>query len=350
MVNEVVAIRISKHLKQLYSKSKNGKNGWLKLEVIESETDVSRQTLSRILNGKANKLYYRTAMNLADYIEKETQGKVSADYLLTEAKKNYRGADLRNADLSGEDLEGADLTGADLRGAKLFKTNLKYATLYRAKLRGAELSYLELDHTDFCGAILDGSHIFETDFVASNFSVVNFIGVHLENSKMSGSRLLSADFTDATFQKVVWNTKGSRTRGIRLPSFDPSELERGYACNDAVAKLIMWEFPDDLEMQMFAESIIARQMDCYDGVLGRMEEALPHRLGDLENVFAKYNDTWTLLDRWNLHKLLKKCSTVEEAEELKSLPVYQKHPWPVDGKIKQLKALEREGNTTWQPA
>ncbi len=349
MVNEVVAIRISKHLKQLYSNSKNGKSGWLKLEVIEAETDVSRQTLSRILNGKANKLYYRTAVNLADYIEKETKGKVPATYLLTESKKNYAGADLRNADLSGEDLEGADLTGADLRGAKLFKTNMKYATLYRAKLRGAELSHLELDHTDFCGAILDGSHIIETDFAASDFSVANCIGVHLENSKMSGSRLLSADFTDATFHKVVWNTKGSRTRGIRLPSFNPSELERGYACNDAVAKLIMWEFPDDLEMQMFAESIIARQLDCYDGVLGRMEEALPHRIEDLENVFAKYNDTWTLLDRWNLHKLLKKCSTVEEAEELRSLPLYQKHPWPVDGKIKQLKALEREGNTTWQP-
>ena len=347
MVNEVVVAKISTHLKQLYSKSKNGKNGWLKLEVIESETDVSRQTLSRILNGKANRLYYRTAVKLADYIEKETEGKVSADYLLNESKKNYAGTDLRNTDLSGEDLEGADLTGADLRGAKLFKTNLKYATLYRAKLRDAELSHLELDHTDFCGVILDGSHIFETDFAASNFSVASCIGVHLENATLSKARLLSADFTDATFHKVVWDTTGSRTRGIRLPSFDPSEFKLGFACNDAVAKLIMWEFPDDLEMQMFSESIIARQLACYDGVLGRMEEVLPHRLGDLENIFAKYNDTWSLLDRWNLHKLLKKCSTVEEAEELKSLPVYQKHPWPVDGKIKQLKVLE--GNKTWQP-
>ena len=350
MVNGFVANRIATHLKQLYSKSKNGKNGWLKLEVIESETGVSRQTVSRILNGKANKLYYRTAMNLADYIEKETQGKVSATYLLTESKKNYAGVDLRNTDLSGEDLEGADLTGADLRGAKLFKTNLKYATLYRAKLRGAELSHLELNHTDFCGAILDESHIIETDFAFSNLSIASCIGIHLENTTLSRARLLSANFTDATFQKVVWDTTGSRTRGIRLPSFDPSELELGFACNDAVAKLIMWEFPDDLEMQMFAESIIARQLDCYDGVLGRMEEALPHRLGDLEKAFAKYNDTWTLLDRWNLHKLLKKCNTVEETEELKLLPVYQKHPWPVDGKIKQLKALEREGNTTWRPA
>ena len=237
-----------------------------------------------------------------------------------------------------------DLTGADLRGAKLFKTNLKYATLYRAKLRGAELSHLKLDHTDFCGAILDGSHIIETDFAFSNFSVANCIGVHLENTTLSRARLLGANFTDATFQKVVWDTTGSRTRGIRLPSFHPSELELGFACNDAVAKLIMWKFLGDLEMQIFAESIIARQLDCYDGVLGRMEEALPHRFTDLENVFAKYNDTWSLLDRWNLHKLLKKCSTVEEVEGLRSLPVYQKHPWPVDGKIKQLKAFERQKN------
>ena len=342
MINEFVCDKISTYLKRLYTMSKNEKNGWLKLGVIESETDVSRQTVSRILNGKANRLHYRTAVKLADYIEKETEGEVSAAYLLTESKKNYANEDLRNADLSGENLEGADLTGADLKGAKLFKTNLKYATLYRAKLRGAELSHLELDHTDFCQAILDGSHIIDTDFAASNFSVASCIGIHLENSKMSSSRLLSADFTDATFYKVVWNTKGSRTRGIRLPSFDPSELKHGYACNDAVAKLIMWEFPDDLEMQMFAESIIARQLDCYDGVLRRMEEALPHRLGDLENVFAKYNDTWSLLDRWNLHKLLKKCNTVEETEELKSLPAYQKHPWPVDGKIKQLKALKHK--------
>ncbi|MYB58366.1 MAG: pentapeptide repeat-containing protein [Gemmatimonadetes bacterium] len=348
MVNGFVAHRIATHLKQLYSSSKNGKNGWLKLQVIESETGVSRQTLSRILNGKTNRLYYRTAMNLADYIEKETDGEVLADYLLNESNKNYAGADLKGTDFSGEDLEGADLTGADLRGAKLFKTNLKYATLYRAKLRGAELSHLKLDHTDFCGAILDESHIIETDFAFSNFSVANCIGVHLENTTLSRARLLGTNFTDATFHKVVWDTTGSRTRGIRLPAFDPSELELGFACNDAVAKLIMWEFPGDLEMQMFAESAIARQMDCYDGGLSRMEEALPHRIEDLENAFAKYNDTWTLLDRWNLHKLLKKCSTVEETEGLKSLPVYQKHPWPVDGKIKQLKALE--GNTTWQPA
>lgn len=340
MINEFVCNKISTHLKRLYTMSKNEKNGWLKLGVIESETDVSRQTVSRILNGKANRLHYRTAVKLAMYIEKETEGEVSAAYLLTESKKNYADADLRNVDLSDENLEGSDLTGADLRGAKLFKTNLKYATLYRAKLRDAELSHLKLDHTDFCQAILDGSHIIDTNFAASNFSVASCIGIHLENSKMSGSRLLSANFTDATFHKVVWNTKGSRTRGIRLPSFDPSELEHGYACNDAVAKLIIWEFPDDLEMRMFAESIIARQLDCYDGGLGRMEEALPHRLDDLENVFAKYNDTWTLLDRWNLHKLLKKCNTVEKAEELKSLSVYQKHPWPVDRKVKLLKALK----------
>ena len=41
MVNEVVTTKISTHLKQLYSKSKNGQNGWLKLEVIEAETDFA---------------------------------------------------------------------------------------------------------------------------------------------------------------------------------------------------------------------------------------------------------------------------------------------------------------------
>lgn len=85
MVNGFVANRIATHLKQLYKSSKNGKNGWLKLQVIESETGVSRQTVSRILNGKVNRLYYRTAVNLADYIEQETEGEVSADYLLNES-------------------------------------------------------------------------------------------------------------------------------------------------------------------------------------------------------------------------------------------------------------------------
>lgn len=224
MVNEVVANRISKHLKQLYSKSKNGQNGWLKLEVIESETGVSRQTLSRILNGKANRLYCRTAVNLAYYIEKETEGKVLATYLLAESKKNYAGTDLRNADLSGEDLEGADLTGADLRGAKLFKTNLKYATLYQAKLRGAELSHLELNHTDFCGAILNGSHIIETDFATSDFSVANCIGLHLENVTLSRARLLSANLQMRHFKKSYGIPQVHAPGGFGCPHLIPLKL------------------------------------------------------------------------------------------------------------------------------
>ena len=157
MVNEVVAIRISKHLKQLYSKSKNGKNGWLKLEVIESETDVSRQTLSRILNGKANKLYYRTAMNLADYIEKETQGKVSADYLLTESQKNYVGADLRGANFSGEDLTHFNFAQADLTGANFEGAKLDYSDFTSARLKDANFSSVTGTGTNFTAAVATGA-------------------------------------------------------------------------------------------------------------------------------------------------------------------------------------------------
>ena len=224
MVNEVVANRISKHLKQLYNKSKNGKNGWLKLEVIEAETDVSRQTLSRILNGKANKLYYRTAVNLADYIEKETKGKVSAAYLLNESKKNYVGADLRETDFSGEDLTHFNFTQADLTGANFEGAKLDYSDFTSARLKDANFSSVTGTGTNFTAAVATGA-IFK-NFQARFWDMT---GLRMSRGEMlSGyikASMHGANMQGVQINQMEWRAGGSASVGLRLPyDIDFSDL------------------------------------------------------------------------------------------------------------------------------
>ena len=68
--------------------------------------------------------------------------------MLSMAKQDLYGADLRGADLSRANLYGADLRDANLRGAGLYGADLR-----DANLRGTDLSGTDLSGTELSGAV-----------------------------------------------------------------------------------------------------------------------------------------------------------------------------------------------------
>ena len=98
-------------------------------------------------------------MKLATFIEEETEGKISADGLLSRKYKNLHGADLRGMDFSGENLSDSDLSFANLADADFSGTNLTQTNLSGTNLRGANFHNVEGRLANLSGADLSGAEI-----------------------------------------------------------------------------------------------------------------------------------------------------------------------------------------------
>ena len=326
MVNEVVANRISKHLKQLYSKSKNGQNGWLKLEVIESETDVSRQTVSRILNGKANKLYYRTAVNLADYIEKETEGKVPAAYLLNESDKNYVGADLKGTDFSGEDLTHFNFAQADLTGANFEGATLDHSDFTAARLKDVNFNRVTGTGTNFTGAVATGATF--KNFQARFWDMT---GLRMSRGEMLSGNINAsmhgASMHGVKINQMAWRVRGSTSIGLCLPyDIDFSEFIRGFMNNTLVAVLVYQLFRDHPSWNKFSQIIdfiLGQQFrtvepghrPCYDGLVHFMQAELPEVEDELLEGFQRY-PAMQIYERYMLAIIERNIRNLDQALDL----------------------------------
>ena len=326
MVNEVVATRISKHLKQLYSKSKNGQNGWLKLEVIESETDVSRQTLSRILNGKANKLYDRTAMNLADYIEKETEGKVSADYLLNESNNNHVGADLRGTDFSGGDLTHFNFAQADLTEANFEGAKLDYSDFTGARLKDANFNSVTGTGTNFTGAVATGATF--KNFQAHFW---NMTGLRMSRGEMIlgyiTASMYGANMHGVKINQMTWWVRGSTSVGLCLPyDIDFSGFTSGFANNSLVAVLVYQLFhkhPSWNKFSQIIDFILGQQfrtmepghIPCYNGLVHFVQTELPEVEDALLEGFQRY-PAMRIYERYMLAIIERNIKNLDQALDL----------------------------------
>ena len=326
MVNEVVATRISKHLKQLYSKSKNGQNGWLKLEVMESETDVSRQTLSRILNGKANRLYDRTAMNLADYIEKETEGEVSADYLLNESQKNYIGADLTGTDFSGEDLTHFNFAQADLTGANFEGATLDHSDFTATRLKDANFNRVTGTGTNFIGAVATGATF--KNFQARFW---NMTGLRMSRGEMLAGNINAsmhgANMQGVKINQMKWRIRGSASIGLCLPyDIDFSGFIRGLTNNSLVAILVYQLFHNHSSWNKFSQIIdfiLGQQfrttepghLPCYNGLVHFMQTELPEVEDELLEGFQSY-PAMQIYERYMLAKIERNIRNLDQVLDL----------------------------------
>ena len=326
MVNEDVTIRISTHLKQLYSKSKSGKYGWLKLEVIESETEVSRQTVSRILNGKANRLYYRTAVRLADYIEKETEGEVSAAYLLNKSKKNYVGADLRGTNFSGEDLTHFNFAQADLTGANFEGAKLDYSDFTATRLKDANFTSVTGTGANFTAAVATGA-----TFKNFRAHFWNMTGLRMSRGEMlSGyikANMHGANMQGVQINQMEWLVRGSTSVGLCLPyDIDFSGFSWGLANNSLVAVLVYQLFHNHPSWNKFSriiDFILGQQfrtaepghIPCYSGLVHFMQTELPEVEDELLEGFQTY-PAMLICERYMLAKIARNIRNSDQALEL----------------------------------
>ncbi len=348
MTGVFVARRISNTLKSLY------KTQGFKLEYVEAWTSqhghkVSRDTVSRAINDKVNRMRNGTASVLAEFIENETDGEITAESLVNHSRKQrvFLNGELKGADLSGEDLSNWCLFGADLRGANLSGANLRHSQLCQANLRDADLSGAVLERTDLCGAMMDGCRIVDSTLKRTDLSMTSMKGAEIRNVWIEIADLRCADLSDATLENICWNTNGARTIGIKLPDFDPAVLSRlrpqhhfpgklfyGCHCHDIIARMILYEYSDDLEMRQFAEFILSRSFPCWEGGVERIERVHPHRMEDVDATFRKYNDTWHLLDRWELAKEIYHHESFEDLLALRESRYYQLFGDEIEIKIK----------------
>lgn len=328
MVDQIVSKKISTHLKQLYTMSKKKKNGWLKLQVIESATNVSRQTVSRILNGKANCLQYRTAVRLANYIEKETQGKVSANYLLNESNKNYVGADLRRADFSGEDLTHFNFAQADLTGSNFNRAKLDYSDFTTARLTDANFNGVTGTGTNFTGAVATGSTF--KNFQARFW---NMTGLRMSRGEMSLGKIKAcmhgANMHGVQIKQMEWRVGGSASVGLRLSyDIDFSGFTWGLMNNSLVAVLVYQLFhhhPSWNKFSQIIDFILGQQfrtaepghISCYDGLVYFVQTELPEVEDELLEGFQRY-PRMQIYERYILSTIEQRISNLDQALDLKN--------------------------------
>jgi uncharacterized protein YjbI with pentapeptide repeats len=136
---------------------------------------------------------------------------------------DYRKINVRNAQFIGSNLFGANFSGTDLTKAIFNGANLTKANFTNAKLIDVEMAALSsggkrtttnLTKANFTGATLKEINFFPfTPLTEANFSRAKISDLTMElcdlkNSNFTGSvltnlRLLSSDFTEAKFTKLV---------------------------------------------------------------------------------------------------------------------------------------------------
>ncbi|MCY3872040.1 MAG: pentapeptide repeat-containing protein [Gemmatimonadetes bacterium] len=295
---------------------------------MESETGVSRQTVSRVLNGKANQLYYRTAVNLADYIEKETKGKVSAAYLLNESNKNYVGADLRGSDFSGEDLTHFNFAQADLTGSNFERATLDYSDFTAARLKDANFNRVTGTGTNFIGAVATGATF--KNFQARFWSMT---GLRMSRGEMMSGNLKAsmhgANMHSVKINRMEWRVGGSASVGLRLPyDVDFSGFTWGLMNNSLVAVLVYQLFhhhPLWNKFSQIIDFILGQQfrtaepghIPCYDGLVHFMQAELPEVEDELLEGFQRY-PAMQIYERYMLAKAERNIRNLDQALDLQN--------------------------------
>lgn len=102
------------------------------------------------------------------------------------------GADLLQADLSSAYLGRASCIGANLLGAKAQDAQLPWCRLDRAKLsatdlRGATLWRARLDNADVTKAVLDNANLIEAHLEGANLSGASLLGANLSRAYLDGA-------------------------------------------------------------------------------------------------------------------------------------------------------------------
>lgn len=205
----------------------------------------------------------------------------------------------KGADLSGQNLSGWCFVRADMTGTNLTGCNLSGADFCGALLRDADMSGVVLDGTSLVGADLRGANV---------------------------SGWLCRDL------------QGFHVRGWLLDylTVDAKSITGAHDCHELVAAILLKAFPGDVEMEQVCESIIARLIPCWHGLVHRLRQAWPHRIADIEATFTQYPNM-RLTERWGLGLAMADCKTIEDWEALRGTVHEERFPALMRGWILRTK-------------
>ena len=148
MQQENSSQKISRELRWLFEQ-----NDWLTLEYVTSCSGVPQSTVHRAKEGNV-RLQRRIALKLAEFIDDETKGKVSVNYLLN---ANGRSAEVsrkgKNCEHTDQDYSGLNLSLSDHSQSVFTRCDFSRANLTRAIFREAKFLDCTFDHAQMLGAV-----------------------------------------------------------------------------------------------------------------------------------------------------------------------------------------------------
>lgn len=101
-------------------------------------------------------------------------------------------------------IEDVDLSSSDLSGAIFEKILFSLGNLEDAIVSGGRLHEVRLEGVWICGAKFEFASFFDVEIYASQAYGVIFSGSELRDVKFLGTNLSEADFSNATFKRVLF--------------------------------------------------------------------------------------------------------------------------------------------------
>lgn len=328
MLGTNVSRRVTRALRDVYD-GPGFKIQYAEAWTRERGNPVSKSTIARVINGEIKRLRRKTAYALAEFVEELTEGRTSAARLLSESSQDLRDANLRGADLSGEDFSGADLLKADLREADLSGADLNGACLAFADLEGANLSGVQGINADFRHANLRKVSLCSVNTRGWDLSCADMQGSHLDSFRVGGT-MHAVDLRNASMCRIEWRRGGLASIGLLLPGWiDFSDWQWGNDSHAVISKVLLQAYPDDEEIAMAAEYILAQPQrfattvpfPCWEGSVAMIRSRIPHRTQDILDAFDQF-PALGLHGRWDVAELMLDHPSYEERLELRNHPLY----------------------------
>ncbi|MCE2436041.1 MAG: pentapeptide repeat-containing protein, partial [Candidatus Latescibacteria bacterium] len=177
MQQENSSQKISRELRWLFEQ-----NDWLTLEYVTSCSDVPQSTVHRAKEGNV-RLQRRIALKLAEFIDDETKGKVSVNYLLN---ANGRSAEVsrkgKNCEHTDQDYSGLNLSFSDHSQSIFTRCDFSRANLTRAIFREAKFLDCTFDHAQMLGADFSRTTVEDCTFFRADGSMSNWTDAYITES------------------------------------------------------------------------------------------------------------------------------------------------------------------------
>ena len=170
MQQENSSHRISRELRWLFDQ-----NDCLTLEYVASCSGIPRSTVHRAKEGDV-RLQRRTALKLAEFIDYESKGKISIDYLLnanglsTTVLRKGKNCKHTDQDYSGLDFSFSDYSQSVFTRCNFSRANLTMAIFREAKFLDCTFDGAQMLGADFSRTTIEGCTFFRADGSVSNWT------------------------------------------------------------------------------------------------------------------------------------------------------------------------------------